>query len=315
MTSPGAPSPTPKSQVPVAAYSVLLVAQVAVGSAAIMARWGLDAGMSASALAAWRLSLASLVVVGASRLRRKGDPEPALPCWLRWRLAAAGLCLGLHFVTWFASLALIPVGRSTLLVATTPVFSGLLGIMVLRHRLPRAFWAGLAVAAVGVYFVTAGPGGSARAAGGSAWIGDLLAVAGAAFIGVYLLIVQDQQAAIGTGRVVAWTYSTAALSMWALVPLLAGGRGLLPPSGAAWASVVGLALVPQLIGHTSINWSLRHFPAGVVSATTLLEPVIAAGLAWPLFGEPIRALQALGAAAVLAGVWLAIRRERGQAPD
>lgn len=295
---------------PLVAYAVLLIGQLAVSSAAILARWGLDAGLSASALAAWRLSLASAMVLGvaAARKRRAGSDAP-LPRGLRWRLAAAGVCLGLHFVTWFQSLRTIPVGRSTLLVSTTPVFSGLLGVALLRHRLPKAFWLGLAIAAAGVYLVTSGPGSFRRIHGGPEWQGDLLAVAGAALIGVYLLIVQDQQAAIGTTRVVAWTYSVAALSMWALVPLLSAGQRLAPASGAAWGSVVGLALAPQLVGHTSINWSLRHFPAGVVSAATLLEPVLAAALAWPLFGEPILPLQALGAPVVLAGVWLAIRRD------
>ena len=295
-------------RVPAVAYTVLLVGQLAVGSAAILARWGLDAGVPASALAAWRLALAALLVLGVGAVRgRRACRDAPLPASLRWKLVAAGICLGLHFVTWFQSLRMIPVGRSTLLVSTTPVFSGLLGVLLLHHRLARKFWIGLAIATGGVALITAGPAALRHSADGPEWLGDLLAVAGAALIGIYLLIVQDEQAAIGTRRVIAWTYSTAAVSMWALVPLLSPGRALLPASGAAWGAIVGLALVPQLVGHTAINWSLRHFPAGVVSAAALLEPVFAAALAWPIFGEPVRPLQALGAAFVLIGVGLAIQ--------
>jgi drug/metabolite transporter (DMT)-like permease len=67
-----------------------------------------------------------------------------------------------------------------------------------------------------------------------------------------------------------------------------------------------MAILPQLVGHTLLNWSLKRFAAGVVAAATLLEPIFAAALAWALFSERITIIQGVGAAILLAGVGLAI---------
>ena len=63
-----------------------------------------------------------------------------------------------------------------------------------------------------------------------------------------------------------------------------------------------MAVLSQLLGHTALNRSLRHFTATQVSAVTLLEPVIAGALAWLLLKERITLTQGAGAALVLGGV-------------
>jgi drug/metabolite transporter (DMT)-like permease len=296
-------------------HFVLIGAQLAVGSAALMARAGLDAGLGALALSAWRLTVASLLLTAVLffNARRRGrTAEESLDLRMKARLVLAGVCLGLHFAAWFASLQVIPVARSTLLVATTPVFAGLAGILFLRHRLPGTFWAGLAIAAIGVYLITTTTGHTPpypplRKGGVPAAFGDMMAIVGAVFIAAYLLLVQDVQTRLGTWRTIAWTYSAAALAMWLVVLLSCSRSAVLPLSDAAWFSVFGMALVPQLMGHTAINWSLKRFPAGAVAASTLLEPVFAAALAWWLLHEPVTLLQTLGAVVLLLGVGLSLR--------
>lgn len=285
-------------------YAALMVAQLAVGSAAILARYGLAGGLSATALSAWRLSLAALLVVAVVPLtRNRSRPVPPLPARTQAQLVAAGLFLALHFVLWFASLQKISVARSTLLVTSGPVWTGLGGWLFLRQRLGFHFWAGLFVGSVGAYLVT-GAGGSA---GPEALSGDLLAIGGAIAVAFYLLLVQNLQSALGTGRTVAWTFTSSAIALWPFVLLSqAERRSILPVGPMAWGSVLGMALLPQLVGHTLLNWSLKQFAAGVVAAATLLEPVFAAALAWALFAEAITGVQAVGAVILLAGVGLAI---------
>src|ERR1700684_3176338 len=105
---------------------LLLFGVCAVASASLLARLGLDAGMSALQLAMWRLTFASVILV-AWRLRA-GSPAPALRPEVKVRLAVAGFFLALHFVAWFVSLRAVPVARSTLLVSTTPLWTGLVGL-------------------------------------------------------------------------------------------------------------------------------------------------------------------------------------------
>jgi drug/metabolite transporter (DMT)-like permease len=298
---------------------ILLVAQLAVGSAALMARTGLEHGLSALSLAAWRLTVASLLVVGLLRLRRRpkeAGRSPTLPPRDRLRLVAAGICLALHFLTWFASLQYVPVARSTLLVATTPLWSGLADILVLRRRLLTTFWIGLAFASVGVWGVTIGGAAPVRGGfvSGPPLLGDALAVAGAILLAVYFLLVQGVQDRYGTGRTIAWTYSCAALSLWPAVLLFGGQADRFPRNLPAWAAVVGMALVPQLIGHTALNWTLTRFSAGAVAAATLLEPVFAGALAWLVYGEALTVMQGTGAVVLLAGVAIALRGGSAEEP-
>jgi drug/metabolite transporter (DMT)-like permease len=285
-------------------YAALIVAQLAIGSAAILARYGLGGGLSAVALSAWRMSLAALLLVVALHISRRAPASvKPLPLSTRSRLVVAGAFLGLHFVLWFASLERISVARSTLLVTSGPVWTGLGGWIFLRQRLGSRFWTGLFVASIGAFLVTE-MGGKA---GPGALSGDLLAVGGAIAVAAYLLLVQDLQTALGTGRTVAWTFASAAIALWPFVFVTDHATStFFPANSMAWSSVVGMALVPQLVGHTLLNWSLKRFAAGVVAAATLLEPVFAAALAWLLFGELITWVQAAGAAILLAGVGLAI---------
>lgn len=289
-------------------YTVLILAQFAVGSAAILARAGLDAGIDPIALTAWRLTLASAILLPILRIRRGSrtqleSAERTRASWL-W-LVLAGACLAVHFAAWFASLNYLSVARSTLLVCTSPLFAGIAGRFLLGHRLGWTFWLGLAIAAVGVYLIT---GAQGAAYGGATLRGDLLALLGAAAIAGYLLIAEVQQRHLTSMELVARTYPLAALCTWPICLAAAPVAAIIPSSGPAWFSVISMALVPQLIGHTAMNWSLRRFPSGVVGAATLLEPAIAAGLAWWLLAEPITGIQASGGVVLLVGVGLALKR-------
>jgi drug/metabolite transporter (DMT)-like permease len=296
-------------------YAVLIMSQLAVASAALWARWGLDLGVSPAALTSWRLTVASAILIPILRLRAAKDGRRPVPRRTGLTLIAAGAALGIHFWSWFVSLQHIPVARSTLLVSTTPLWAGL-GLWAARRSAPaRLFWAALGIAAIGVWLIT-GATESAQAVrpGGNAPYGDAMATLGAVCIALYFLLVAGHQAPLGTWRVVAWTYPSAACTVWVGIAISGAHTGIVPGSMQAWAAVVGMALLPQLIGHTALNWSLKHFTAGAVGAATLLEPVFAGWLAWLLLHETPTGIQLLGAAVLLAGVGLAIRSGRTAEP-
>ncbi len=71
-----------------------------------------------------------------------------------------------------------------------------------------------------------------------------------------------------------------------------------------------LALVPQLIGHTTVNWALRFFSATLVAVLILGEPILATLLAYLFLSEPIGQNLFLGGTLVLLGIYLSAREER-----
>ena len=197
----------------------LIAGVCAVGSAGLLARVGLDSGLEALPLAAWRLTVASLLLAVAQYARNRRTVQATIQPAHRAGMTLAGVCLALHFVAWFASLNTLSVARSTLLVVTSPLWAGLLGLLVPALRPGRRFWPGLALAGIGLVLVTTG--GTGRAAQGfhappSFWQGDAPALAGAMLIVPYLLLVQRAQVALGTLRTVTWTYSAAAVCLWVL---------------------------------------------------------------------------------------------------
>jgi drug/metabolite transporter (DMT)-like permease len=71
-----------------------------------------------------------------------------------------------------------------------------------------------------------------------------------------------------------------------------------------------LALLPQLVGHTSFNWSVRRLPAAYATIPVLGEPVGSTLLAITLLGETVKPLTLIGAAVAVAGI--AIMSWRGR---
>ncbi|MDE2572976.1 MAG: DMT family transporter, partial [bacterium] len=201
---------------------------------------------------------------------------------------------------------------STLLVSTTPVWTGIYGALSGVDRPRHSFWGWLAVAGIGVWLVV----GSDRApvpAPGHDLLGWLMAAGGAMAIGAYFLLVRPIRSRLEARAVVTWTYPAAALAM--IVGLTASHQQAWGFSQHAWLGIIGMALIPQLIGHTGLNVSLRHFSASTVSFSVLLEPAITAVLAVIFLREPLAAGQIVGGAALLAALAMVLHGEYRHADE
>jgi drug/metabolite transporter (DMT)-like permease len=273
----------------------LAVASVSFGSILIRL-----ADAAPLAIAAWRVALASVVVVPAALAfgdRRLGDRRTETLA------AIAGVLLALHFATWIASLEYTSVAQSVVLVNTAPVWVALFGrALGVADRTP---WLGIALCVAGSALVAAAPASGALDAASRPALGNALALAGAVCMGGYLLAARAAQRGLDFLGFVARSYGIAAL-------VLAGAVALTgtPASGfdaRTWAALVGLAIVAQLLGHGGTNWSLRHLGPGFVSIALVAEPVLASLLAWVILGEPVTAAIAAGGVLVLAGIVLAAR--------
>ena len=272
---------------------LLLLAVFLVSTAGLFAHQALTEA-TPLAIAAWRLGLAAAFFLGLSFAAPSRKTQAPLTSPTRLRLCLAGFCLAAHFVTWFGALDYTPVARATLLACTTPLWTTLGGFLLGRRRpSPRDLLA-LAIASVGLLLVTHA---AAQSPSPRTLLGDCLGLAAGMLFGVYLLCVEGLHKTISSQRQVTVAYSVAAVVLWASL-LIRGGVSLAYSSGV-WRALFGMTLGPQIFGHTLINWSLRHFPSSRVAFAILLEPVIAAGLAWGLLHQAVTPLQMLGGLLVL----------------
>lgn len=290
-----------------AATLALTVAVLAVSTSAPLIAFA--AAAPALAIAFWRNALAVGVLAPVSLVARRRELAGLTRRELRFA-TLAGLALGGHFLAWTPSVRLTTVAASTALVATQPVWQGLISAAQGR-RLRTVTWVGIGVAVLGAVLATGADFGvSTRAV-----VGDLLAVVGAVLGATYTAFGERARATLSTTTYTTICYGVCALVL--LVICLAAGVELGGYPGSTWLAILGLVAGAQLLGHTMFNYALRRVSATTVSVLILLEVPGAALIAWlwldqvpPLATLPGLALLLAGVAIVVVGGAHANRRER-----
>lgn len=272
---------------------------VAVSWAAIFIRL---AEAPALSIAAYRLGLSAVPVSAFALARRRAElARLRRGEWLL--LTASGAALALHFAAWIASLSRTTVASSVALVTTQPVWVALLSALVLREAVSLQGVLAVLVATAGGVTIA----GADIALSGEALVGDALALVGAICAAVYFIVGRRVRPAMSLASYIGVVYTVAAALL--LLAALAMGTPLSGFSARTWTMFVLLALVPQLLGHSALNWALRYLSAPFVSVTVLGEPIISTLLAIPFLGEWPGPVRVVGGAVTLAGVYLAVREE------
>ncbi len=280
---------------------VMGVGLVAVSLSAIFIRLADAPGV---VVAAYRMLLASLLLlpwtVRALRktpLTRKNSGYAVL----------AGLLLGVHFATWISSLSYTTVAASTSLGTTTPIWVALSSWIFLGLAPAFSALLGMLVAVLGGALI--GFGGVAGEASNAPFLGNSLALVGAAAAAAYLLLGRSaQRRGLSLQAYIGVAYGVAALSLLPLPFFL--GYSYTGYSLESYLWILLLALIPQLIGHTSYNYAVKHMDPAVVATVILLEPIGASLLALLLFTEVPPLLTLLGAFILLIGVAITTRNSR-----
>jgi drug/metabolite transporter (DMT)-like permease len=274
---------------------------VAISSASILIRFA-QAEAPTLTIAAWRLTIASLVLLPYAWLTCR--PELRRLSRQEWRyLLISGGFLGLHFAAWISSLGYTSVASSVVLVSMGPLFVGFGSWLFLRERLVRATLLGILLAALGSLLV----GWSDLGQGQDQLWGDVLALLGAVMIAGYLMIGRKVRSRLSLVAYIAPVYGAAMVCLWLLVAV--ARPQLVGFSAATYGWIAALALVPQLIGHSTLNWALAHLSATFVSLLTLVEPVGSGVLAYLILGEAVTYVAAAGGGLILAGIYIASRAE------
>jgi drug/metabolite transporter (DMT)-like permease len=190
------------------------------------------------------------------------------------------------------------VASSTTLVGITPLFVALFSFFRLGERLPKRSWVGTALVLIGSGLVA----GNDLSFSQEALFGDLLALAGALAASGYLLAGQFVRRHLDLGTYTFGAYGSAALFLLSFCTLT--GAPLSEFSNQTYLILILLAIIPQLIGHTTFNWTLKFLSPTTVAVLILGEPIGATILAYLFFGEAMTIEKGLGLLILGAGIFL-----------
>lgn len=287
-------------------YLILAIGVLAVSTSSLFIRFAQNDGAPSMVIAAWRLTVAALILTPLALGRHRAEVR-ALRGPVVLRAGLSGLLLGIHFATWISSLEYTSVVSSVVLVTTSPLFVAMLTPIVLREPIGRQTIVAILLGMVGSIIVSvAGDSGSAPIRN-APMFGNLLAIIGAMAVAGYFLIGRQLRPNLSTGVYVWLTYSVAAVVL--VVLMLVQGKSPFGLPLTAYIAMTLLALLPQLIGHTSYNYALGFLSAAYVTITVLGEPIVSTILAFFFLREAPLPLQLGGGLFIFVALVLSTREE------
>jgi drug/metabolite transporter (DMT)-like permease len=229
---------------------------------------------------------------------------------LSWHLLRrafpTAICFGLSFIMGFASFQETSIVNATLIPALQPALILLIAGRMFGERRTRVELLYAAIAFLGVVAVVA----DASATGGSLR-GNVLAVGNLfVFAGYFLLIKRVREDDVHSWSLLAAVFvdTSVVVVPWALVSQ--ADLGAL--HGADWVLLVGLVLLPGMVGHGFMTWAHHYLDVTITSMMTLANPVVSIVGAWLIFSQALGPLQVGGAVVVLLALGAILRRQRAE---
>ncbi|MDG4788797.1 EamA family transporter [Micromonospora sp. WMMD1102] len=270
----------------------------------LVLRAGVDAAqltlVRAAGAFAGLLALSLLLRPGPRRLR---ITPGQLPLLVGYGLAGFFLTPMLYFV----AISRLPVGIALLFEYTAPLLVALWARFVQHQRVRPRLWAGLAASLAGLACV-AEVWGELKLDG----LGVLAGLGAAVLLAGYYLLGARGVREHDTLSLTTWAFGASAVAGLLTRAVTHGTGGWAPLAGSSGGLPVTLlcgyvVLLGSILPFLLVAGALRHLPATSVGILGMIEPVIAAAVAWLVLGagEALNAAQLGGGLLVLAGVALA----------
>lgn len=217
-----------------------------------------------------------------------------------------GVFLAIHFAAWVWSLAFTSVASAMALVSATPIFVAICSYLIWGERLTRPALAGVFVSIFGSILI--GFSDRSGGSGSNPLLGDFLALVGVLFLTGYMLVGRDLRRHLRLLPYIWLVYSSAAMLL--VITMLLAGQTLLGFSLRVNLLLLALAVGPQLLGHSTFNWSIKYLSATFITVVKLGEPIITVLLALVILPDQhLKPLQVAGGLVVLIGIGLATLTE------
>jgi len=280
-------------------YVTLFIGVLSVSFAAIFIRL---ADAPPLVIAAYRLTIASLILIPIASIKSRQSLKKLARHEILLILLSS-FFVALHFGLWITSLSYTSIASSVVLVTAHPAFVAVISYFLWNERLDKLTVGGIVVAFLGVIFINY----SGFTFGSQAILGDLLALIAGFAMSAYLIIGRQLRTRIDILSYLTLLYTCSAVIL--LVATVAFGYSFFGYSTTTYVMMVLLALIPQLIGHSSLNLAVRLISATLVSVAILGEPIGATLLGYLILGETPSINEIVGGLLILGGIFLVMRRK------
>lgn len=277
---------------PLLLWPLVILGILSISVASILIRLAEAPSLS---IASYRVGLATFFIAPYFFFSNHAKRTAWSPRTVRFTLLS-GVFLAFHFVFWIHSLKLTSVASSVTLVSTTPLFAAIFSFLWLHEKPSGGIVWGILLTFAGSVFIA----GTDFSLSRQALQGDLLAILGALMATGYLMAGRLVRASLGLGAYIFCVYGVAALVL--LICCYVTDTPLLGFSSETYLILLLLAVVPQLIGHTTFNWALKFLSATAVSVLILGEPIGATMMAFLFLGETASAVKTAGLLILGAGI-------------
>lgn len=256
----------------------------------------------ALSIAAYRMLIAAVFFLIISLFRRQPLFDGLSPYQFRL-VIISGFFLALHFSLWISSLKYTSVASSVVLVTTNPLFVALGSVLFLKEPVNKWLLLAIFLTIFGSVII----GMHDFNVKSSQLFGDVLALLAAVGGSGYLLSGRILRRSMNAFRYATLVYSISAVFL--ILIALATSSPFVGFRRIDYVYLLLLAIVPQMIGHTSINWSLRFLSASLVAIAILGEPIGSTILAYFILGESVTLMKIFGAFFIILGIVIGIKGE------
>lgn len=263
--------------------------------------------MSAETIIFNRLWMATLVFGfwnGLSHFRTQTSHQPSV-LTSSYKMIDIVLLVGVALIhlsgrlLWTVSLTQTTVANANVLGSLTPLFATLGAWLFFKQGFDSRFLLGLGLTIIGATalefedFFTSN----------NNFIGDTIALLSSLFYAIKFLITEKLRTKFPVKTILIWRSSLGAIVMLPVVLIFE--EQIFPISWIVWLALVSLAVICEAVGHGLVVYSLKHFSSSFVSLVLLLDPIVAAILAWILFAENLSLLNLVGFTVIIQGIYLA----------
>ncbi len=197
---------------------------------------------------------------------------------------------------------LTSVFSAAFLNATAPLFTILI-LAVIGERTPLIAWIGVIIATAGVGIFLFDQAGGQRSL-----LGDLLCIASAAAFALYAIWIRPLTRTYSGPVTTAWTLLAGSIPLVLIGMPAAIEQSWTTLPTQSWISLAYMVVFPIYVAFTLFNYTVQHRGAAFTSSFILLVPVLSGLLATFFYSDPFGPTKLLGAALILAGLFLLTTR-------